>query len=558
MRNLVMVFIWACSTLTYAQKVAFSGYGRASLMNHRLHGNVLANDSLCPTKGTDGDMVFDIGMHFMPYDFFRAKSIIRLKNQFGLFFGQGSVVELRQLLIEGIVNQKLKYALGDIDLIATPYTLHNPSEINEMYEADVFKLRRDIMHYENFNSGEKWRLQGAKANVTMNVNNTKTDINLQGFATRTRPTNYFSTSDRFLMGLIADANIGKTLRLGANLVSFFDHSSQVDSSRYYSNVLSGSLVYKKNFFTFESEAGMSQAYKSWKPDSGQMVRDLFFDLRSTAHSKPLQTSITLGFKYVGASFISPAAQSLRIRPTSPTRLFTYLDNYNMLRAQLLYDQLTDQTLYNGSIMSVLTPYLPYYGNVQPYGAATPNRVGLYGKAKLGKSDGWLTLNADGYLLRELAADSLSAKRDFLLVNVDMKVNLSKLLKVKRKMVFTLGHKHEITQRTGYNPVTLQSQYMHMGFTLEVLPQFDLLCGYKLLQAKGLEYLVTRGELNSVLSWSAYTVNFTQKTFGAGVRYRFTEKSFFCLTGNWAFLLEKDRPQHNYHINQYFICYVLQF
>jgi hypothetical protein len=83
-----------------AQKIFFTGLGRALVTSDRLKGNLLSGDTASPTRGTEGYVLFDLGVNMQPYEFLRAKAIIRLKNTFGAFYGQGASVEFRQVLIE--------------------------------------------------------------------------------------------------------------------------------------------------------------------------------------------------------------------------------------------------------------------------------------------------------------------------------------------------------------------------------------------------------------------------------------------------------------------------
>lgn len=561
MKITITLIIFCIQVISSAQIISFTGYGRARIMNESLKGNVVKGDTAVPKRGTDGDMVFDLGIHLQPYEYLRGKALIRLRNKFGVFFGQGAAVEFRQILIEGLISKKIKYALGDIDINGTPYTVFNTSD-SSSYEAEIFKTRRDITHYENFNFGNQWRVQGAKANATMLFNNTNSDIKFKTFASRTRATNYGTLPDRFLVGLTADANIENVANVGLNYVSMFEVKDQVDTSTYSNNVATVNFNYTKKTksidLTLSGEAGISRFSRTLSTDSSYQSNGSFYDVKCAVDIKPIFSKLSLNYKNVGADFLSPAAQTLRIYANQNNSLFTYTQNYMAVRDQLYFDRLTDLGLYNQTIRPTLMAFLPQYSNVLPYGAATPNRTGFSLGFTAGSGERPFDLSFSIDKLKELKADTLSSLRNFTLIKAGATLRLHQLFKSERLFILSGGIKHENTQRDGKANIDLKSSQMDAGLTLETFKNLDVLGGYKLVLAQGNEYTATRDANNAITKQTPLLVNFQQNLWSAGFRYRFSNQSFLTLTGNWVANTQKENSSANYSIHQYFISYIVNF
>lgn len=559
-KYILLIFISFFSS-QYAQKVAFTGYGRAQVINSKLKGEAIKGDTLTPNKSTDGDMIFDLGMHFQPYDYFRAKALVRLKNQFGVFFGQGASVEFRQILVEGLIAQKVKYSLGDIDIIATPYTVFNNSDTS-LFEAQIFKIRRNIAHYDNFNNDNQWRVQGLKSNAIFKIKNTNSFLNLEGFASRTKPTNYSTTPDRFLTGATLDGNIGENLKLGVNWVSFFEMSNQIDSGVYRNNVFTTTLKYNKVFkntlLKFDSEIGMSNLKNDLNLDSVITMSDAFYDVKASVIFKKLQSKLSVGYKNVGSNFNSPAAQTLRIFATKNNNLFPLIENNAVQRSQLQFDRITDPSIYNQTINPTQMSYLPQYSNVLPYGAATPNRKGMYSKVEIGELSKPLFIVFEMSKYKEVKPDSNSFLRDYFLLNTGVNVNITELLSMKRKWQFSSSLKKEKTQREGLLPINLNSTQIDLGMSYEIFKKFDFLIGYKSIKSIGNEIVNIRNSENKINSSTTYLLNGMQSIFSLGACYHFNDKTFLSLVGNNIKYHNYSNSMQSISMSQFYISYILQF
>ena len=66
--------------------------------------------------------------HVNPTPALEVFAQVRVLNEFGGFFGQGTQVDVRQLRVSGVVKDKVKFNVGDIYLHQSEFTLHAEEE----------------------------------------------------------------------------------------------------------------------------------------------------------------------------------------------------------------------------------------------------------------------------------------------------------------------------------------------------------------------------------------------------------------------------------------------
>jgi hypothetical protein len=239
-------------------------------------------------------------------------------------------------------------------------------------------------------------------------------------------------------------------------------------------------------------------------------------------------------------------------------LFNKINNFNTNRNITLYDRLTDEQVYTRSISPVLYNFLPQYGNITPFGAATPNRTGI--TAGLGTDTSAKIINAEASvdLYNELIGEGVADKRSFTGIKGGLKFNFGDLLKLNRKMSVNVGMRQEITKRTGAAPIDFKSMLVDLGATIETFKKLDLMIGLKLLNASGNEYLSTRDQFNLLNSFTEYNVNLTEGITSFGLRVRFSDRSYLSGTYNTSVYKETTFYNYNYNLNQAFFNYTLIF
>ncbi len=583
-----------------AQVVYWNGLGRALVTGSYLGGNILnqyEDNSTTPAtitqpkdltsarKSTDGYTIFDLGVNAQPNETLRASATLRLKNSFGGFYGDGSQFLFRQLKLDGIISKRVKYEIGDIDLELSKYTLHNFSEIYNDYESDILAQRRSVVEYENFNFGNKWRLQGAHLETSLRFNQGIEKLGLRFFATRNRRYVASTVPDRFMVGGRAEIFQSRMLQIGGNYIYIFDAAGTVSSPALtnQNQVITGDLKFThftdKVDYSVYGEAGASTNKYSYKlVDSSSSVSSNggFYDVGVSAKYKPLLLKLYVNYRNVDANFFSSGAQTRRINDYGTVDLFSQLQNAPMaldpslsrssvgMGGATLMDYVTDQDLRNLNLRNSLMQYNPAYNNITPYGQATPNRKGLTIGGSIGNNEKVVKADFAVDLMSQAVADTAGAsERKYTGIKGGAMLNAHKLLRFEKDIILTVGVRNENTQRSGVSPVDLKSTLIDLGLTVEVVKNLDLLGGAKMITAKGHEIIYARDEYNRIdATKSFYNMDLSQSQalVSAGARYRFSKNTYF--TVNWVNQAVKFKDasmsMSNYHINQIFFNYTMIF
>lgn len=419
--------------------VDFSGLYRMNGTYNNLKGPILTNDSLSERRSSNGYALFDFGINVTPYKELKVGVILRSRSQIGAFFGLGNIVQFRQIRIEGNLAKVIKYQLGDIDVGMTKYTLYNPDEIYRDYEAEAFALRRSIVSYENFNYDNNWRMQGAQLESSLLFGRVLERIKAKAILTRVKKANVTNIPDRYVVGGNLTLIQSKYLQAGVNYVTVFDNvGTAVDTAYNYSNrLLTGEykLTFESNklLFNLYGEGGPSYFKYYVKNElTTESYHDYFYDLGASAAIKPAHIKVYGSYRNVGTLFSSPTAQTMRILPLSSPTEVGRIFNSTIYRTATIYDRLTQEGLYNQSINVGLMTFLPLYGNVTPYGPATPNRAGITAGLSYSDTASILTLDGKADILSEIIAEGTTELRKFNAYQGGLRLNLAKLVSMQKQ------------------------------------------------------------------------------------------------------------------------------
>lgn len=555
-----------------AQVVYFNGLGRALFTNNNLGGKALDSNLTDQRKATGGYTLFDLGINVQPSELLRASATLRIKNEFGGFYGDGTTLNFRQLKVEGIIGKKVKFQIGDLDLKLSPYTLYNFNESYHVFESDLFAIQRSITNYENFNFGNTWRVQGAYAETKLKFQKLIERIGIQGFATRIRGNDYLLLKDpnRLQVGGRIDVTQSKFFSTGINYINVFDLAgTALDSTVKFNNqVLTHD--FKLNLggdnmgVQFFGEYGMSSYVNKKSTDSIAFTKqDYFYDLGASVNIIPKTIKFTVSYRNVGADFSSPGAQTRRFFDLGTTSLFPVA---GASRQSTLLDRISDVSLRNPAIRDTLIGYNPKYNNITPYGIATPNRKGFTFGVTAGDIGKIYSAEFTADLLQEVIGEGGNDKRKFLGLRGGFKLNANKLLQWEKIIQPTIGFRMEQTTRKSSDPVlagnniNLSTYLFDAGITLEFVKDLDIIIGYKALFAKGNEIVAPRNEYNKIDPSKLLTFNYnsTESMIAAGPRYRFSKNTF--ITGQVYFVGFKNKlySSGSYYIHQLFLNYTMIF
>jgi hypothetical protein len=555
-----------------AQNVYFSGLGRALVTNDRLSDKT---DPASKLKASGGYTLFDLGVYAKPNEVLRGGVILRIRNEFGGFFGDGASLQFRQMQMEGLIAKKVKYEIGDIYLTHTRYTLWNDENVNgyNKYEANVFSLRRDIVNYENFFIGNAWRMQGVNANSKINFTKGIKSLGIRGYAGRTRQTNFTTIPDRYFFGGRLDLTQSKYFRIAGNLAGVSDIPGTVKSSEVnYSN-----LVYTTDFslaldssekfkFALNGEVGASHFQLDRSSDSvHRQFDDFFYDIGAKATYKPINLTLGASYRNVGYNFNSPMAQTRRIAAPSDITLSTFplMNDGVTARPITLFDPYSQESkLYNQAISTTLMNYFVQYNMVEPYGRATPNRKGFTFSADIQEKDKIFTAGIEVNLLSEVVSEGDSVtneKRKFNLIRGGFVLNVHKLIGFEKVIAINGGIRTESSKRAGTNPVNLSSMLIDMGLDVEVLKDLHVIGGAKLFTVQGDEVQTGRDVLNQIVSFGP-VLNFdqTHNIIATGLRYDYDTAAYFSMQYHMVDFKDKKTPTTDFNMNQWFFVFGLKF
>ncbi len=560
---------------TTNHKENFFGLGRAVVSNEKM---VDTTTKASDGATTNGYTLFDLGVKMERNDIFKAHAILRVRNEFGGFYGDGVSFDFRELRLQGLLAKTVKYEIGDLDVALTPYTIYNHEAGFHDYENELIKMKREIIDYENFYTKDNtWRMQGINAYTTLKFDNDiikKFYIRL--FGNRVAPTNNVDLGDRFVWGGKLDFINTKDKHIGFNLAATQDLALTVpDASVNYDNhVITTDFRYiydlnEKMGLGIDGEIGGSK-YKMYQASTDETVeyQDGFFDVNAVYKHKPLGLELKAGYKVVGQNFSSAAAQTRRINDVAQgadlTLYPTYTDGVTE-RKQSIFDRYSQENgLYRRSISTTLDPFSPIYGNVNPYGA-TPNRQGFTIEAKLKDSlKRWEgTVRYTGQ--QEVVGQNVVDKRKFSGMIVGARFNINRFIGWNKLISVYGSYNGENTKRD--NPgvgVDFSSSVIDASLDVEVYNRLHLLAGIKTLSAEGYEYTIVRDEFNRISETdipNQVNYDLTDQVVLFGAKYDFGPNSFLGFTSQFANYVDNSNSafaENRYDLDQIYVIYQIKF
>ena len=564
---IVLLFISYVS-FSQKQKVQINGAARSNLIADEL---VISDDidSITTRKSNYGRTLLDLGVSAYPNANTEVVGMFRISNALGGFWGGGTSFNVRQLTVKGVAGDFVKYWIGDIDLKMTPYTLFNTVEEGVINEADAFALRREIVHYDMFyNNDNTWRMQGGRAQFGLEFNKYMQSIDFDGFLTRQRATDGIAMPEQLYGGGSVNFKQSEAFNIKLNSINLFDLTeTTIDSARYSNSVNTAQVNYLHKVnedlkVGVESEFGMSLINYIQNADTNapQKLDDSFMDVALTAELKKINTKVKLGLKDVGPDFFSLGAQTKRVGYGFVPFNFPTVTNYSLLRATTYFDVLSGNGNYAYKLNKYLTWYYPFYNNSNPYGAATPNRRGLYLNAAREDSIGVREAFVEVSAMQEIRGTGTFQKKKFMQAKAGADIYINDFIDWKKMIKTDIGVGYEITTRKGedYEKVNLSNLLLDLGLTLEFIENFDLLVGAKLMSYKGNEFLQFYNQYNEIVNYLPFDIDRKENTIALGLRYRFNDDTALSAQYQMFKLDMVDSNDFDYGISQFNILYNMFF
>jgi hypothetical protein len=533
------------------KKIEFYGNARTNLLHQSLEDD---KDTLNPTKANYGHSLIDLGVLIRPSSKTEIITELRMRNEFGGFYGGAVTFGIRRLTLKGVVNNAIRYKVGDIDLKLTPYTLFNNGYQDVVNEATVFDAAREVVDYEHFFGDNQWRRQGLQTEFGFIIDQSIfKDLNFNLFMTRNNAANPgTNTPEQLLSG----SSIGLTTDYGhLNFNTSYLHdlkNTVTDLELFYNlvNTVSAEInLPQYPNMSIVAETGMSsEAYEDVLNETTDEKVDVFYNAGlKFNHSK--KYTAQLNSMYTGPVFRSVSAQNIRLNNSSSSQIFPVVNN-NQLRQMGLMDYLYNDVQYNKTLDNSLDIYNPVFSNVLPYGLATPNRTGFSAHVSNYQISDKIDLDAKAYMLSEVVGSGTTELKSFLSAEASINLNYQ-LFQVNA------GVKMEKTSRDGadYETIDLQSILIDFGFDFNLTDNITLLYGSKIHYADGNELMPSFDNTNYFRLFEPINFDEEFQTLNAlGVKVGFSEKSTLTISAS-SFVQYKDI---NYQLNQFNVLYKLNF
>ncbi len=539
------------------KKVEFVGAARSEMSQLGLSTDATVNDTVTPGKISSGHALIDLGVKITPNSSTEILGMIRINNAFGGFWGSGVTFDVRQLYVRGVVANAFRYQIGNIDYKLSPFTCFNHDADRLIPVTGVQRIKQDIVDYETFHTkNNTWRQQGAAVDFGVNFSTFVESIKFNGFIMRLNPSNLGNVFERFYGGGNMIVTQSKYFSIGINHASAFDLIGSATAANAYRNNVS-TVTYqltgatKKWKALLAGETGISSSFYTNTTENS--LSDFFIDGKLSIAHKPTKLRADVGYLNVGADFRSIGAQSRRVDFSRQNTVYERYTNDQVVRPLSTYDLFQNNVLYNNSIAPGLAKHNVAYNNVLPYGKATFNRKGVYTSVGFTDSTGIFNAQVDGYFLSEIRGQGTLNLRKFTLVKGTTSVNIHKLLKWKKDVVFTAGAAYQETKRSSdfvFERIQLASLIYNAGIDLEFADQFHVMLGINSFQVKGNESIADRDENDVVVNFNEIHLNGNERIYSTGIKYDFSDKIFLTAMVDWFDFNYQDTTP--YKMNQFMI------
>lgn len=584
--NYILFSLLLLSSALYGQdeKLSVYGSGRFVMQSNRAQGDryeggifggdTLVADSVNARREIQGYALFDLGFRLRPNASTEIKVLTRVRSELDGFWGAGIGFGFRELYARGVIKGKVRYRVGDLDVKLTPFTVYNTGGDLLNGRLSPLHVYRDIVDYEHFYRDNRWRQQGAETDFKLRLPGQGNRLDVYGFLTKNRQSDYFFTPDRLLGGGQFDFHRNELGHIGYRYINLFE----IAETAQFSDATTAISVQTVNFevmpFTstplvLYGEMGKSGTKYREKEGAPADTSDAFLQLGIRKVDAGSKLKFYGEFIHVKAGFRSPGAQSRQVNYSSAPEVFTFQTNQETQRGLSVFDLYQDPSVYQSTISASLQTFNPAYSNVLPYGVATPNRQGLRaGISFKADSTSGAYIDADIAYLTEVSGEGINTYRNFFLADVRAGLGLQNIWDGKKETVGELhvhsestnrdGLASDITSLNGIGAVTLASNFVEASLSHELSDHFYIQGGLVLLSAKGNEYLSVRDQYSIITDYTQVDIDIMDQTWFGGIKYSFTQNNHLLIQARTSNIEDRNVVGSNYKWNQVIVTYNMFF
>jgi hypothetical protein len=571
--HIPLVVLSLCGVLqTHAQqdtrKITFVGAARAQFYSDN-YNSYYEEDTITTAKLNSGNTLVDLGVNIRPNPQMEIQGMVRVRNDYGGFWGAGVSFDVRQLYVKGVAGGIVRYQLGDINYKLTPYTLWNSNQ--EMISGVPFLLQQqtNVVNYDHFYSNDNsWRQQGASAEVGFEFGKFIKEIGIKTVATRVKTSDFSQTNDRIFSGINISIIQSEHLRAGFNYVNVFDiYGTSRSATTFHHPVMTATFGYRRKtggwLHSMDAEAGRSKWYYTEEDaDSVPAWQGKFADAKYKLQHDGMGISGGVQLKYVSSDFRSMGAQTKRVNFNGPLNAFQRVGNDQALRPVSMIDLMRESGLYTLQLQTNLMAFNPQYDNITPYGEATPNRQAMILSAGYDKKN----MPVSGQLLyyrgQEVRGEGTTTLRNFERQEANVTFNAKNYLAGKdRDALVSVRMRNDRTTRQGSETVPavdLSSKTLTAGIDFEWKKQWHLLAAFQMLTYEGFEFKGVRDENQEIFNFTELNLKGSEQLASIGAKYAFSEKSFLSVQ-YYQFLNNTNQLDEALYTNkQWMLLYQINF
>ncbi len=568
MKKCILIAFILVANLSWAQnkKIWVSGAARAVMYGDE-YSTDFENDSTTARKSQGGHALVDLGVNIQPNKNILIQGMVRIRNDYGGFWGSGVTFDVRQLYIKGILGGFLKYQLGDINYKLTNYTFENNVGLINKYKGVITGVPQEQVQYDLFyTDDDTWRQQGVAIDFALEFDKIIKEAEFNLFTTRVQATDFNTTDDRLYSGGSVTFIQSKKFKFGGQYANLYDLAGTSNSTIYlknpvYTGVAEVNHTIKNMQLRAAIETGMSKLEWQGSP-TAPVLEDYFYDVNVKAIWEKKGVSLTAGYRNVGPNFRSAGAQTMQINYDRAPAAYQRYGNEQNIRTIGMLDVYRDASLYRTQITPGLMAYDPRYDNATPYGRATPNRKGFNILVDYEDVKKRWKVEADAELLSDVVGQGTTALKNYNTGSVFAELRINNLMNWKDRKLWVSGRLGmQDTKRSGeqvYEEVDLATRFQDFNLTATIFGDLDFIAQYRIWQTNGNELVVERNEYSQVIDYSEYSIDYNESILGAGLQYAFTEKinlRFMWQTFAWEDARQITMP---YNMNTWNLFFTMKF
>lgn len=565
---LLLVFILTGMESAFAQdkKIWVSGAARGIMYGDDYKAST-ENDTTTARKLQSGHAMVDLGVNIQPNKNLLIQGMVRVRNDYGGFWGSGVTFDVRQLYIKGIIADFLKYQLGDINYKLSPYTFSNQGSLVNKYAGQITGVPLEQVEYDLFYTPDQtWRQQGAAIDFALEFSSLIQEMEFNAFTTRIRPSNFDTQDDRLYSGGSVVLVQSDFLKIGGQYVNLYDFQGTSNSTVFLRNpVATGSLELGYDISNSRLSLGLEagQSTMQWEGDAAAPVlEDFFYDVTLKWVAPKPGLMVKAGFREVGPNFRSAGSQTMRINYQSAPQAYQRYGNAQNLRNFGLLDLSRDASLYQAQIVAGLMTYDPRYDNANPYGIATPNRRGFNAEVQYVDPKNRWEVGADGDFSTQIVGEGTNLLTGYTTGSVMAKLNIAPMMGWEERVLSISGRVgQQMSSRSGgevFEDIDLSTSFSSFNLEATIIGKLDVIGEYRTWKSDGFTLVEERNAYSQIVDFTEYDINYSEDIAGAGLRYSFSEKTALRLM--WQTYAWKDELQSTlpYTIDTWNLFFTMRF